>query len=328
MIRAESLSNHIQALIKPEFENQSQLALMNFLKFLCDADTIVDATLLHRFYYRALTFSFWQENLSQLLNDTKVALRLYCDQNGTDFDFGSLINESHLQVVAMPKPHNFTMLVSRFLESELTGLDQYRVFSERDGRAVGVIQTVDQTIRVIAFPAWGALIEGELTPLCSEFALSYTTDLNLLPDFAHQLEIAPHMHARFRIQTPGQAPAQAAASETLNGIVTRGATFQPYLTFSNTSILREAHLFYPLKRLEQFFVDRKTDPVYVEMTASLDKATELLLSRHPEGRKYAAAVLDRSRLAIEQIFPDDKTLHVQVQNLERALTLETTWITK
>jgi hypothetical protein len=100
------------------------------------------------------------------------------------------------------------------------------------------------------------------------------------------------------------------------------------LTLTNTSLLREAHLFYPLKRLEQFFVDRKSDPVYIEMSASLDKATELLLNQHPDGRKYASIVLDRSRLAIEQIFPDDKTLRVQVQNLERALTLETPWITK
>jgi len=81
-------------------------------------------------------------------------------------------------------------------------------------------------------------------------------------------------------------------------------------------------LFYPLKRLEQFFINRKSDPMYIELTGLLEKALELMNTGHPEAFKFANAAMERGRLALEHIFPDDKLVRLLINNLEKTLALE------
>jgi hypothetical protein len=48
----------------------------------------------------------------------------------------------------------------------------------------------------------------------------------------------------------------------------------------------------------------------------------LMNHEHPEGGKFAEAALERGRLALEHIFPDDKLVRLLINNLEKTLALE------
>jgi hypothetical protein len=155
-----------------------------------------------------------------------------------------------------------------------------------------------------------ALQDGEIFPLCTDFGLVYTADLQLDQRHAYQLEVGPHAAARFRMGPDG-----------CRGIVVRGYTFQKYGVMEGGSLHRYPILFYPLKRLEQFFINRKTDPMYLELASLLEKSLELLSQGHPEAAKFGAKALERGKLALEHIFPDDKMTRLLIENLEKTLAL-------
>jgi hypothetical protein len=126
-----------------------------------------------------------------------------------------------------------------------------------------------------------------------------------------QLETGSHASARFHMGVEG-----------LRGSFVRGYTFQKFGSIDGGGLNRYPLLFYPLKRLEQFFVDRKTDPMYLELTSTLEKALELLgHGVTPDTFRFAHAALERGRLALEHIFPDDKFARLLINNLEKTLAL-------
>jgi hypothetical protein len=156
-----------------------------------------------------------------------------------------------------------------------------------------------------------AIREGELTPLHMDFTLFYTPELILHSNMIQNIELGPHTAARFRTLPDG-----------IHGHIVRGYTFQRFATMDGGGLHKYPVLFYPLKRLEQFFVNRKTDPMYIELTNLLEKALDLMSQNHPEGLKFAEAALERGRLALEHIFPDDKLVRLLINNLEKTLALE------
>jgi hypothetical protein len=99
----------------------------------------------------------------------------------------------------------------------------------------------------------------------------------------------------------------------------RGYTFQKFETLYENPLSRFPKLFYAIKHIEQFFVRRESDPIYMELTALLEQASELIKEGHPEGIKLGAAALKRAELALENIFTDDKVLNLLIRDLKNTL---------
>jgi hypothetical protein len=294
--------------------NSPIITLTNFLNYLCETDESISPILINRFYNRALLFKEWQENFESLHIATSVALRNFCDATGFNFSFSDVIEPGQLQVIPLNHKKVKERLMEKFLESELSISDQYRLFEDRSGRIVAILRLQNKSIRAITFPDLGALIDGEVVPLCTDFALSYGATLELEPGITQNLQLNSQAHARFRV-----------TGNFIDGAIVRGFNFEPVKILKGTTLIKEAELFYPVKHLEHFFIDRNSDVVYLELISSLSRAIDLVLAHEPEAVPFALEVLQRSRFAWEQIFPDDKPLQVQVQSLERALSVESVW---
>ena len=122
------------------------------------------------------------------------------------------------------------------------------------------------------------------------------------------IEVAPNIIARFMVLGNGT-----------HGTLIRGYTFQKADAFRGGKISSHPQIFYAIKRLEQHFVDRKTDPMYVELTQILEKAIELLNMRHPEAKSFSQAALERGEQALENIFPDDNMVRLLTQTLRNSM---------
>jgi hypothetical protein len=166
-------------------------------------------------------------------------------------------------------------------------------------------------LKVTVFPPLAKLVNGELSPLHGELTTSYDHDLQLAPKAVQQLDVGAHTIARFQIGEQG-----------CSGNLIRGYTFQRYAAMDGGRLHKYPMVFYAVKRLEQFFINRATDPMYIELTQLLEKASELLAQNHPEAEKYARASLERGQLALEQIFTDDKFVQLLINNLENSLALK------
>ncbi len=308
MAHVSALAQHIFTL-EPD-KDAARLALYQYLKNLCDATELVNAELINRFYFRALGFTHWQESKSHLFSETESLLHHFQDTHGP-LALQGLLRLNDVQVIAVENLKNLEVVVQRHLERNATPYDKIKVLRESETRVVGITMQGDRSLKITTYPRALILQDGELSPLHSEYSLFYTQDLLLSPMMIQQLETGAHASARFHMGVEG-----------LRGSFVRGYTFQKFGSIDGGGLNRYPLLFYPLKRLEQFFVDRKTDPMYLELTTTLEKALDLLgQGVTPDTFRFAHAALERGRLALEHIFPDDKFARLLINNLEKSLAL-------
>jgi hypothetical protein len=219
---------------------------------------------------------------------------------------------SDIQAIAIESQANLVAFITRYFEDRLKSLEQFRVFPEGKNRAVAILMTADRDLTVTVFGPTLKMIAGELSPICMDYTLHYGPDLMLAPNKLQQVEVGGHVGghtvALFRLGPEG-----------CRGTLIRGYTFQRYAAIDGGNLHRHPILFYPVKRLEQFFINRKTDPMYVELTDILEKAVELLGQGHPEGMKFGRQALERGQFALEQLFPDDKLVRLLINNLDKTL---------
>ena len=309
MVNVTSLAQHILTL-EPD-RDAARLAFYHYLKNLCEPMEPVTPELMNRFFARALLHAHWQENKAALFEEALLAVAHYLDTYKESATFNGVLRPSDIQAIPVENVSNLQRLIVKWLEKQLTPLDQFRVVAEGDAHAVAIVLMADRSLRAAVFPSTVALQDGEIYPLCTDFGLIYGQELQLDPRHVFHLEVGPHMAARFRMGPDGCA-----------GIFVRGYTFQKYGVMEGGGLQRYPTLYYPLKRLEQFFVNRKTDPMYLELVSLLEKALELLSEGHPEAVTFGTKALERGRLALERIFPDDKMTRLLIENLEKTLALQ------
>ena len=309
MVNVTSLAQHILSL-EPE-KDAARLCFYHYLKNLCEPMEPVTTELLNRFFARALLHGHWQQNKLALFGEAQLSLAHYLDTYRESLDLSGVLRPADIQAIPVENVNNLQRLIVKWLERQLTPHDQFRVVPEGADRVVAIVQMADKSLRAAVFTGNVALQDGEIYPLCTDFGLMYTPDLQLDQRHVYSLEVGPHAAARFRMGPEG-----------CRGIVVRGYTFQKYSVMEGGGLHRYPILFYPLKRLEQFFVNRKSDPMYVELMSLLETALELLKQGHPEGRTFGSKALERGRLALEHIFPDDKMTRLLIENLEKTLALQ------
>lgn len=307
-VNANVLAQHILTL-EPD-KDAARLCFYHFLKNLCEPTEVVNHDLINRFYRRALGFAHWQDNQASLFNETEALLSHFQESTLNELKLTGTLRSGDIQVIRAQNLHDVEIVVEKSISSTVRPTDQFRIIREGDVRIIAIVLMADRSLRVTTYNRALALRDGELAPLHHDHTLIYTHDLQLHPMMIQTVEIGPHAIARFHTGVEG-----------LRGSFVRGYSFQKYASLDGGGLNRYPLLFYPLKRLEQFFVDRKTDPVYVELTNNLEKALDLLSSGHPDGMRFANAALERGRLALEHIFPDDRLARLLITNLEKSLAL-------
>lgn len=308
LFQVASVAQHILAL-EPE-KDAARLCFLQYLGHLCEANETVNTELLWRFFFRALVFPHWQAHKAHLFNEVAALLQHYQDTHQIALPIDASLFSEDMQVVSLESQRNLELIVDNYLRKTVGPYDQCRVLREGNERVVAIVLQGDRSLRATIFPRVAMIREGELLPLCHDYTVYYTPELHIHPSMIQSIEIGPHTSARFR-STP----------EGIYGSIVRGYTFQRFMELDGGSLHRYPMIFYPLKRLEQFFVNRKSDPMYIELTNLLEKALELMSQRHPEALKFGQAAMERGRLALEHIFPDDKLVRLLINNLEKTLAL-------
>lgn len=318
MMDVTGLAQHLLSL--DPAKHPVRLSLYNYLKNCCEAGDPLTRELLESFYARALVFPHWQENKSQLFDETQSSVTTYLTSIAASYpaeaevassEFAKTWKSADIQIVRIESQASLIRMLTKRFETELLPTEQFRVFPEGHDRAVAILLGQDKRLRVTLFHSSAKILDGALSPLCTDYTLSYGSDLLLEPGQLQLIDLGSHTSARFRFTNDG-----------CKGVLLRGYTFQRYAAMDGGSLHRYPILFYPLKRIEQFFIHRKSDPMYIELTGILEKAAELLSQEHPEGIRFGSQALERGKLALEHIFPDDKLVRLLINNLEKTLALE------
>lgn len=317
---AAHLLTLLQPTLKPDLKSPvmqsvgepeaARLAFYHFLKNLCEPGEALTSNVLERFLRRALTHAHWSENKLSLFAEVAACLQHFSNQHNEPLPMAPFDSAYSLQVLKAESFLTLERVVEAWLQQNHGPSDQVRILKDREEHIITIRLAPDRTLTVNIFDRHLAIVDGRLEPLADDMALHYGPDLRLDPTRVNQLEIAPHTVARFRDGPSGTS-----------GNVVRGFTFQKTLSLDGCDIHKTALLFYPLKRIEQFYVRKESDPLYSELTSLLEKASDLLVQKHPEALRFANAAMERGRLAFEQVFVDDRLLRLLLENLERALKL-------
>jgi hypothetical protein len=308
---AFSLAKHLLTL-NPE-QNEARLAFYHFLKNFSQPNDAVNAQLLNRFYRRALFFSHWQKNKAAMMSEAYHAAEHFASTYHFNLSFNDLLKPDSIQAIRLESQVLSKRFLQDWLETHQSRQDRFQLIDISADRIAAVIQSKDQRLRIIVQPPMVALVDGQLEPLFDDWALQYTPNLSLesREGLRHEVEISPDVTARFSVGPDG----------SIHGHTVSNYTFLRQNVFDGSELHRYPQLFYPIKRLEQTFIDRKSDPLYLELVSVLEKATELVDQSHSEGLKFAKAAVKRGNLALEHIFPEDRLLRLLLGTLEKSLVL-------
>src|SRR5690606_26777183 len=78
----------------------------------------------------------------------------------------------------------------------------------------------------------------------------------------------------------------------------------------------------PIRRYEQFFIDRRSDSEYQSLVQKIERTRALVQARDPEARKWAPTILSQAETALEQVYTGDRLLSLLIRDLKHSLPVE------
>lgn len=286
-------------------EDAARLCFYHFLIHHCEPTDVVDAQLMSRFNRFVLQFEHWQENSSKLLQEVQYCLQHFSESYQLSLGFKDMIMPNRWQVIALKNPIDCLKVFENHYPATATS----RLVAHQPGQYLHIELTEDESVVVTQLnDQFFVNAKGHLEPLNQEVCLRYTADLRLQYQTLQYVRVSDHQIARFSILGDG-----------VHGAMMRGYTFQKSDIFKGGKISAYPGVFYAIKRLEQHYVDRQSDPMYQELGQVIEKAIELLKMRHPEAKSFGALALERGQQALNDIFPDDNILRLLIQNLRELL---------
>lgn len=297
------LARHILQ-FQPE-KDAARLCFYHFLIHHCEPNESVDARLLDKFNRHVLQFEHWRTNKSKLVQEVQYALQHFAQSYQLRLGFQDMTLPDRWQVVCVENPVDCLKLLERHLPKNANS----RLVSHTPSQFLHLQQHEDGSLSVTQLNNLFIInSQGLLEPLNTDISLHYDANLHLQYKRLQYVEVAPNILARFMILGDG-----------MHGALLRGYVFQKVEEFQGGRVTDHSQVFYAIKRMEQRYVDRQSDPMYVELTRILEKAVELLNIRHPEALSFSKVALERGEQALENIFSDDNMVRLLTQTLRQAI---------
>lgn len=286
----------------------AKLSLFNFLKHFASPDEDLTPEWINLFFSYTMDYPHWESNKVQIGKEVASLIESLNKSFAHPFDSSQIKYPQNMQIIEINGFSDFTESLDLYLKSELKEGEKYRIVADQNKKLVAIVLGADGSLKIRSFDRKFTIREGRFEPLRTDLTLHYTADLELQENVIQKLEVAPYITGQFIVQ-----------KGTATGALIRGYVFQKFHEMKNEPIQDQPKLFYPLKRIEQFFVDRRTDPYYNELVTSLEKVTLQLQNKHPEAAKWAQLVANKTENALEHIFTGDKMLHLLLRDLRHTL---------
>jgi len=307
MANVGELTNFILGAFKSE--DDGRVALYHYLKNFFPTETLVSPPLINEFYSEALHNQYWQERKTNLQNDVQEVVQRFFSQGQDSFRLDLLWDISKFQIVPITQSETLCLIVREFEQTVTTEGETFRVMPESESRAISVRRTNLGEVVVRTYSNLTRLQGSKLVPLKSDQEIFYDPGMELKRGALQKLRPAQHTQVRFIVENSKDTLITA---QFINGFA-----FRLSQTVELGNINQESRIFFPLKRLERFYIYRPSDPYYMELISTMERAL-LMLQTHKEGAfEFARQAFDGGQIAFDQIFPDDKALYSRLRELAK-----------
>ena len=304
-----SVSQFAQYLLKLDPQrNQARFTLYNFMKHIMEPSLPFTPAVIQAFYARVLQFDHWQNDAALLSETVRADLEAYTRQFCLPEELAqwkALRHPDTLQIVKLKVFQDLEDLVHNEHEPRLTSGDQLRLVRLSEQQILTLILSASGNLEAKVYPNL-ALVWGPRLRLVAPVShLTYSAELELMPHVRQLLEGSLLTTHAFHIDSDG-----------VHGLITRGSTFQKFETFIRAQLPETQDMFSSLKRIERHFINPQSDPYYQDMVAKLERANRLLNNPSGENINMAEKALNKGRIALKNIFPNDRLLTLLVTHLD------------
>lgn len=285
-----------------------RLCFYNFVKGLANPEDALTRDLIDMFFNYSLDYAHWAGNKTQLGNEVRHILQNFNSYYQQKFETKDIRFPQQTQIIEIEGIQDQIDAAGCYVATLCGPDDKYKIINDQNRRLVSVILRADKTVEVHVFDKKFTIRGGLLEPLRKNQILYYTADLELSPRHLHRLDVAPYLTAQFSIQ-----------DGKVSGVLLRGYLFQTLQSFKFEKLSDLARLHFAVKRLEQFFVDRRTDNYYQELVHQLERTQALVQQGDPEASQWSSVILGQAETALEHIYTNDKLLSLLVRDLKHTV---------
>lgn len=290
-------------------KDQARMAIFNWLSAMYDPTEPLTVDVLDSFFRQAAEYPHWQQNKQALTKEVSQLIEFTIRETGETVDLEGLKWPHEMQVIEIDSTKDHQEVCQLWLQSQTTSLDKYKLIP--DGKKwIGVVLKQDSTLEIHPLDRKCVVRFGQLEPLKKEFVLKYTRNLDLIERNFYNIDLGSYVQSRFMVD-----------NNQVVGSIVRGYMFQKFHDFRGQALVAYPRLYYALKRIEQFFVDRKSDPFYQGLLSKLEKLNlDLKISNKPEIYQEATEQLALAQNALEYVFTGDKLLSLLIRDLQNLVS--------
>jgi len=300
--------------------NSARTTLYNFLKHAIDPSLPFSPAVIMAFYSRVLQFDQWQNDSENLSHTVRADVYSFTNQFCTDEEqaaWAKLRHPDTLQIVNLKAFQDLEELVETEHTARRKSGEVIKQVRLSETQVLVLILSPNGGLEVKVYPAMAIVWGSKLRLVAPVTHLFYGANLELLPGVRQILEGSLLTTHCFQID-----------SEGVHGLITRGATFQKFETFIRATLSETQDLFNCLKKLERYFINPQSDPFYQETVSRLERANRLLNQPTPENLDLAAKALNKGRMCLKNIFPNDRLLTLLITHLEYGISQQRTQTTE
>ncbi|MFP5520174.1 MAG: hypothetical protein ACLGGX_09740 [Bdellovibrionia bacterium] len=285
----------------------ARLAFYNFLKGFALPEENLTPELIEKFFIYCLDYPHWAANKSQLGHEVKFLLENFNSFYQQRIDLTEIDFPQDQQVIEIEHFADLLKISESYLKRQYPSDCKIRTLSDQNRRVIALVLKTDRSLDIFTFDKKCTIRGGHIEPLRTDLVLHYSADLELKEGVLQKLEVAPYITAHFTVK-----------ANRLHGLVIRGYVFQKLLELKNELLSEQPRVLFPIKRIEQFFIDRKSDPYYQEIVSELERTTNLIRQGDQEASKWSHLALTKAETALENVFIGDKLLGLLVKDLRHA----------
>ncbi len=291
-----------------------RMALFNYLSFFQDPQAELLPIQIEQFLFHCMDFPNWVQGKASLCEEIRTCIETLEQDHTLEWSLTDIRWIEDLPLVQIESDQEALDCIQSYLEPQLVGQEKLRLLTDKTKMILAIIlnpenNRLDSGLKVLGFHRKFIIRKGHVQPLRPIHQLSYTKNLDLVVNVKHQLEVAPTVNCHFHIDE----------EQGTHGFLVRGATFQRFSDLKGQTLVQLPKLFLGLKRIEKNFINKNTDPFYLEITQQLERINQLIRIGDQQAIEQVSDILALAQNALEYVFEDDKMLSLLIRDLEHTL---------
>ncbi|MCE3010040.1 MAG: hypothetical protein LW875_05465 [Proteobacteria bacterium] len=289
--------------------HSTRTALLNYLSAHIDADADFHEDIFQDFIRHCMDFPHWSQKAQHLSDELRTIMHGFATETGRTLELTNFKWADDFQVIEVQSLQDWSDIVHQQVQQSLNPGENFRLcYDDFSKRLLALVVKPSGELKVFQFDRKFCILNGHLAPLKPELHLTYGPHLELMEMAVQSLEISPFVRATFRM-----------IEGTCWGQVTRGYLFQRFDEIRGNVVEHNPKLFLTLKRIEQFFVSRESDPYYQSLVRGLERSIGLLRVKDTTAASLAVESLARAQTGLESVFQGDKLLPLLIRELQYSM---------